>query len=339
MMPRNADRPSALVVGAGIAGLAAATELAKHGHAVTLIDKGRKPGGRVASRIRDGIAFNHGAQFVTAHGSTWAQSVAAAGGRIWLAAGGDGRRLAISPSMAALPAKMAEEAVAGGVALHAGQQIVHLDRRSDGWIARMIPSDQTRPGVLDATAGTEIGPFDKVIVAIPSVQAAPMLKRADAPFADRVAGADLAPCWAVAIRFQQPLPLPDVVIDASSAIGWSARETARPGIRLSQDAIQTEAWMLHATPDWTREHLEMSPDAVGPALLSAFARLTGASGGDIVFAHRWRYARVTQPIGTQHLWDSDRQIGACGDWCIGPRVEAAFESGRSLGQRIATETN
>jgi predicted NAD/FAD-dependent oxidoreductase len=338
-MPREADRPSALVIGAGIAGLAAATELARHGHAVTLVDKGRKPGGRVASRMRDGIAFNHGAQFVTAHGSAWAQTVAAAGGQLWLAAGGDGRRLAVSPAMAALPAKMAAEAVSAGVELHVGQQIVHLDRRPDGWIARMIDADKTRPGVLEATAGTATGPFDTVIVAIPSVQAAPMLERAGASFADRVAGAELAPCWAVAVRFRHPLPLPDVVIDASPAIGWSARETARPGLAVDGDGGPSEAWMLHASPAWTREHLEMTANEAGSAVLSAFARATGASGGEIVFAHRWRYARVTQPIGTQHLWDADRRLGACGDWCIGPRVEAAFESGRSLGQRIATEAN
>jgi predicted NAD/FAD-dependent oxidoreductase len=27
-------------------------------------------------------------------------------------------------------------------------------------------------------------------------------------------------------------------------------------------------------------------------------------------------------------------LGACGDWCIAPRVEAAFESGRSLAHSL-----
>lgn len=338
-MPRDVDRPSALIIGAGIAGLSAAGELARHGHAVTLVDKGRKPGGRVASRIRDGMTFNHGAQFVTAREPIWAETVAAAGGKVWPAAGGDGRRMTVVPSMSALPAKMAGDLVSNGVALHIAEQIMHLERRGNGWFACKIAADLTRPGVLDATMGTEIGPFDTVIVAIPPVQAAPMLERAGAPFADQAASADLAPCWAVAVRFPHPLPLADVMIDASPALGWSTRESARPGLLSNPDASAYEAWMLHATPDWTEAHLDLSPDVAGPALLAAFHTAMGTSGGDIIFTHRWRYARVTQPIGTQHLWDADRRIGACGDWCIGARIEAAFESGRSLGQRIATEAN
>jgi predicted NAD/FAD-dependent oxidoreductase len=29
------------------------------------------------------------------------------------------------------------------------------------------------------------------------------------------------------------------------------------------------------------------------------------------------------------LFDSELEIGACGDWCLGGRVEAAFLSGRT----------
>jgi predicted NAD/FAD-dependent oxidoreductase len=28
-------------------------------------------------------------------------------------------------------------------------------------------------------------------------------------------------------------------------------------------------------------------------------------------------------------------IGACGDWCLGARVEAAFDSGRAMGETMA----
>ena len=38
------------VIGAGLAGLACATALARAGHAVTVLDKGRGPGGRMSAR-------------------------------------------------------------------------------------------------------------------------------------------------------------------------------------------------------------------------------------------------------------------------------------------------
>jgi len=43
---------SAIIIGAGIAGLACGLELARAGLAVTLLDKGRRPGGRAATRPR-----------------------------------------------------------------------------------------------------------------------------------------------------------------------------------------------------------------------------------------------------------------------------------------------
>ena len=60
------------VIGAGIAGLACTTTLAQAGIGVTLLEKARRPGGRVATRRVDGLSFNHGAQFATAHGSDFA---------------------------------------------------------------------------------------------------------------------------------------------------------------------------------------------------------------------------------------------------------------------------
>ena len=43
-----------------------------------------------------------------------------------------------------------------------------------------------------------------------------------------------------------------------------------------------------------------------------------------------RYARTVQPLGRTHLWDAQAQLGLCGDWCLGHRVENAFLSGLEL---------
>jgi renalase len=50
--------------------------------------------------------------------------------------------------------------------------------------------------------------------------------------------------------------------------------------------------------------------------------------------HRWRFANVDWAVGKPYLFDSDAGLAACGDWCLGNRVEAALGSGRSLGQAI-----
>ena len=49
-----------LVIGAGIGGIAAAGRLARQGHSVTVLEKGSRPGGRVAVIEKDGFRFDTG---------------------------------------------------------------------------------------------------------------------------------------------------------------------------------------------------------------------------------------------------------------------------------------
>ncbi|MCU0698184.1 MAG: FAD-dependent oxidoreductase [Myxococcaceae bacterium] len=68
---RRMHRPSrgqplvVAVVGAGVAGTAAARSLADAGHAVTVFDKGRGPGGRASTRKEGELTFDHGAPSFT----------------------------------------------------------------------------------------------------------------------------------------------------------------------------------------------------------------------------------------------------------------------------------
>lgn len=64
-----------IIVGAGVSGLIAARELQEAGKNVTVLDKGRSVGGRLATRrIGDGIA-DHGAQFFTCRTGAFQQYV------------------------------------------------------------------------------------------------------------------------------------------------------------------------------------------------------------------------------------------------------------------------
>ena len=54
-----------VVIGAGLSGLTAARTLTEHGNDVVVIDKGKSPGGRVATRRIGEATLDHGAQFFT----------------------------------------------------------------------------------------------------------------------------------------------------------------------------------------------------------------------------------------------------------------------------------
>jgi predicted NAD/FAD-dependent oxidoreductase len=64
-----------VIVGAGLAGLSAARLLRDAGHDVVVLDKGRSPGGRCATRRIGNATLDHGAQFFTVRSDEFARCV------------------------------------------------------------------------------------------------------------------------------------------------------------------------------------------------------------------------------------------------------------------------
>jgi protoporphyrinogen/coproporphyrinogen III oxidase len=63
------EGPTVVVIGAGVAGLAAARTLVRNGVAVTVLEQGDRVGGRLRTEMVDGIAVDVGAQFLINTGS------------------------------------------------------------------------------------------------------------------------------------------------------------------------------------------------------------------------------------------------------------------------------
>jgi predicted NAD/FAD-dependent oxidoreductase len=307
------------VIGAGVAGAFAARGLAEAGEPVTVFDKGRSIGGRLAQRRREGAVFDHGAQFIRPTDPLLVQLMEAGveAGVVarWPAAEVDERRAYVGTPGMATPLKQ----LLAEVPVETNCRIARLARDGEGWW-------------LDDAGGNRHGPFTFVVIAIPPVQAKELLASIEggAPTVLQAAveKARLAPCWALLMAFDPPLELEG--FDARSVdggpISWLARNTSKPG-RAGRDA-----WTVHASPAWSIEHLEETPEVVAPLLLEAFRAVTGV--GDVepcyIEAHRWRYALVTEPVSEAALFDRGSGLGICGDWCLGGKVEAAFLSGRAL---------
>ncbi len=319
---------TAAIIGAGIAGLACATSLAQAGIAVTLFEKSRRPGGRVATRRVEGLSFNHGAQFAAARGPDFAalltELTTSGTAAPWPAAGHEGR-ISFIPGMSALPAAMADHAAKLGTQTNTERHAAFLHRAESGWQIRHLDAADIRPGATADSGGELSEPFDAVLLALPGHQAASLLATAAHPFAEPAKSAVMAPCWAVMARFAEPVSGEDVRQSATSPIAWAARENSRPGTKPAADH-----WMLHASAEWSRAHLEHDPEFAASALIDIFRDETGAPAPDMLLAHRWRYALVETPVGQPCLWDAEARLGACGDWCLGGRVEAAFDSGIAL---------
>ena len=315
-MPDAGGAMRIAIVGAGMAGLSCGQRLSRLGHEVRLFDKGRGPGGRMATRrMEDGgttLHFDHGAQYFTARDPRFVEQVAhweASGVAARWAAAGDDAWVG-TPAMNA-PLK----AMAGELGVQFGTRIEQLVRDGEGW---QIDGE----GAPDAR-------FDAVLVAVPAEQAGPLLQPhapAMATLADQTAS---DPCWTLMAGFEAPLALVQDTLRQRGPIGWAARNNAKPG-RASE-----ECWVVQASPEWSRAHLEDNAETVAAALL---AELAEANGSPLprqlgATAHRWRFAR-SGTAGEEALWDAEQRIGVCGDWLIGPRVEAAYMSGLLLAEAV-----
>jgi renalase len=304
------------IVGAGMAGLSCATALSRAGDEVVLFDKGRGPGGRMSSRRIDTAegeaVFDHGAQFFTARDPAFVAQVeawAAAGVCApWPAAGADA--WVGTPAMnAPIRALAAEAAVTWGC------QVEALSAAPDGWRLHTAQGDQ--------------GPFDQVVLALPAEQTAPMAAPHAPDMAQAARETRSAPCWTLMTAFAERLPVTVDTLRDRGAIGWAARNSAKPG----RAALET--WVIQASPEWSAAHLELEAGDVADRLASAFAEATGVAlpPALVSVAHRWRFARAGA-AGLAAFWNPAIGLGCCGDWLIGPRVECAWLSGHSLAARM-----
>ena len=314
-------RKNVAIVGAGLAGVTCARRLVQAGHAVRVFEKSRAAGGRMATRRGEEAAWDHGAQYFTVSEEGFGGLVAEAraAGQVaswaprWPGGEQEQRELWVGvPGIASLP-----RWIAASLDVRMASRIVGLERDGEGW-------------TLKDDAGGQHGPFDAVALAMPAPQALALVgERAD--LARRLAAVEMAPCWAVMVAFDRRLEAPlDAEWSPDPVLPWFARNSAKP--RRSG----LDAWVLHADAGWSRDHLEADATAVSRALLARFAEriVLPLPPVAVAEAHRWRYARVTQPLGEPCLFDAADGLGLCGDWCLDARVEAAWQSGDALGRRL-----
>ena len=196
-MRKNTSLPKATakhiaIIGAGMAGIAAARTLMQAGHQVTVFEKSKGVGGRMSTRQTEFGSFDHGAQYFTVRDARfrqmmqWAIDQAPEIARPWAANAvrvldSQGRTLEAAlpgrephwvaqPGMNALVGQMAAPLLAGKRLLN-GQQVRLIHRAANGQYSLECHNPN------DATAKPRsVGSFDAVLLAIPSVQAHALLQ-------------------------------------------------------------------------------------------------------------------------------------------------------------------
>ena len=317
------------IIGAGISGLAAARTLHEAGHAVQLFDKSRGSGGRLSSKRSPLGELDLGGQYFTARDPDFCRAVTDWQKQGWIApwspqlyqfrqgrlqaSADEQTRWVGTPRMSALT-----RGLLGELPVRFATRICEVFRGDQHW------------QLLDAD-GQLHGPFSHVLVATPAAQASPLLAAAP-ELAAQAAATAMQPVWAVALGFSHPLPTPmQACFVQDNPLAWIARNASKP-----QRGSAIDSWVLHASSEWTRQHLDLSPDSAIEQLSAAFGSVLGTPlpAADFSLAQRWLYARPAADSGFGTLADPQRGLFACGDWCQAGRVEGAWLSGRMAAGKI-----
>ncbi|MET0314959.1 MAG: FAD-dependent oxidoreductase, partial [Hansschlegelia sp.] len=172
-----------------------------------------------------------------------------------------------------------------------------------------------------------LGGFDALVVAIPAPQALELFD--GHPSADSLFDAAYAPCLAGLFAFERLPAMREIAREADGPLAWVAHDGGKPG------RGEAATIVVQAGADWSRRHLESPKDVVAADMLAALKDRHPALGEpNHADVHRWLYARVEQALGVPCVFDADSRLAFCGDYCLGPRVEAAFESGRAAGEKL-----
>jgi len=159
-----------------------------------------------------------------------------------------------------------------------------------------------------------------VIATVPAPQAVALFPQAAA----ELSHVNYDPCWALMLAFDNRWNgVPDIHEQRDTDLAWITRENAKPGREQGLERL-----LVHMSGEWSRAHLELSPEEIVSRVITLLEDRFGPPPGDRLHgsAHRWRYAKVDSPLGEPVLALDDDLILA-GDWCLGGRVEAAYLSG------------
>ena len=353
--PRSASSESTAprhiaVVGAGIAGITCARTLTQAGHRVTVFEKSDGAGGRMATRDTEFGAFDHGTQYFTVRDTRFEKALATASGLVRPWSANTVRILDERGSVvaASLPAKEAHWVATPGMNALVRQWAQPLAGAGQLMLqsrVTLIETDKLHPQCWQlqtegpgAQSRVHSG-FDAVVLALPASQAHALLLDSEKGQAllPELAGVSIAPCWTLMLAFPQALqptlshlgPQWNAARSTHHRIAWLARESSKPG------RGPIERWTVQASPEWSERHLEDDAERVKAKLLKAFTEVTGIRAEPPhAEVHRWRDAQTDTPLGKTHAWDATSRIGACGDWCLGHRVEDGFVSGLEMALAI-----
>lgn len=305
----NCDR-SVAVIGAGVAGVAAARVLVDAGHRVVVFEKSRGLGGRCATKRWEGNAVDHGAQYFTIRDRSFQEA---------MRTGSDELREILAPIVKETGEPLASE-------------LRYYLRSGNSRLARILGEG------LDVQTGVEVAAspgreffgerFDAVVSTAPLPQSRRLAGMTAEP-------SEYIPCLTALFLYEGAPEGVSAerygVTDRSGhPLAWSACENHKEG----RVQAGLTVFVAQASEEFSREYLESDPAVWSVILQRMVEERWGVNAHRLLktHPHRWRYARVADAV-TMAEWPPGWFFA--GDALSESRVESAWLAGRDVGRRVA----
>lgn len=349
----NDDGREVLVVGAGISGLAAARALHEAGVPVRVVDRGRVPGGRLATKRVEGRPADIGARYFTVPEGSAFEALVSSWRRRGLvrewtdtfsaltvddsgAVTGRERktgpmRYAATAGLRSLAADLAGALAADGVVIEQSHAVEAVEVPEAAEAVGAIAAVEVAEAVEVVGRGVVVdgAAFEAVVLAMPDPQAGRMLAPGS-PAREELSGAEeWEPTLSVVLTFDErrwPSDLHGAFVDGSPVLAFVADDGDRQG-------DGAPVLVAHTTGDFAREHLEHPETAAGAVTEAVRALLELEVAPVSAVVHRWTFANPSrqhdEPFGLVGA------VGVCGDaWGERSSVSTAWASGDALGREL-----
>jgi hypothetical protein len=308
-----------LVVGAGLSGLVAARTLTAAGHDVTVLDKGRGVGGRLATRRIGDAVLDHGAQFFTVRSDEFASMV-----NSWVTdgvahewcrgfSGDDGQpRYVGSAGMTGIAKHLAR-----GLDVRTSHLAFSLEQNGAAWT---LTTDDGAQHSADAVVLTAPLPQSFSLMFSAGLEMPDDLRTIDY---DRTLG-----LLALVDSNRHNIAAPGGMQDPDGVFSFIADNRAK-------GVSGEHALTFHANPAWSLEHFDLLNDEIHSRLLAAAQPWLGDARVLESQPKKWRFA-TPQRTWPDACWVHDSgSLVLAGDAFAGPRMEGAALSGLAAARALS----
>ena len=298
----------------------AARKLAEQ-HEVIVLDKGKTPGGRCATRRIGTATFDHGAQFFTTRTAQFESVVAQ-----WVK---DGVAREWCRGFGTNPDGFPRYIGTRGMTTITKYLASGIDVRCNSFVFAVTRMNGPQSWKIHLDDGTSIA-ADALIVTTPLPQSYSLLISADVEMPEALYKTEYDRTLTLLATLDGPTN-----ITSSGALQEPNDEVAFVADNSQKQISATAAITLNATAAFSEAHWSTNPDEVHALLRDHARQFLGESRIVVSQLKRWRFA-TPRTIWPEPCWVND-SLALAGDAFAGPRVEGAAVSGLAAAAEILSE--